>query len=261
VGIAVLGLIDDFRQLPALVRLIVQATLAAGVVAAVGPAPLPGLSADSWWASLLTVAWIGTLTNAYNFMDGIDGIAGAQALVGGIGWTAVGLLAGVPDVAALGLMLAAASCGFLLHNWHPAKVFMGDAGSGFFGFLFAALPLLPPSGHVPMLWCAVLLMWPFLFDFGFTLLRRARRGENVLSPHRSHIYQRLVLTGRSHSHVALVYAALALLGAVAAVSVAASQPVAPLVWGVVITIAGAFLWWSLASREAASARHSRRAAV
>ena len=167
---------------------------------------------------------------------------------------AVGLLAGAPDVAALGLMLAAASCGFLLHNWHPAKVFMGDAGSGFFGFLFAALPLLSPPGQVSMLWCAVLLMWPFLFDFGFTLIRRARRGENVLSAHRSHIYQRLVLTGRSHSHVALVYTGLALLGAVAAVSVAAGQPVAPLVWGVVITAAGASLWWSLTSREAASAR-------
>lgn len=261
VAIAVLGLLDDFRQLPALARLVVQTAIAAGVVTTIGSAPLPWLPLDGWAASMVTVLWIVTLTNAYNFMDGIDGIAGAQALVGGLGWTAVGILVGSPALAAMGLLLAAASSGFLLHNWHPARVFMGDAGSGFFGFLFAALPLLAPPGRVSVVWCAVLLMWPFLFDTGFTLLRRASRGENVLTAHRSHIYQRLVLTGRSHSGVALVYAGLALLGAVAAISIETSQPVAPLASAVAIVIAGGALWWSLASREAASAGSSRRAAV
>jgi UDP-N-acetylmuramyl pentapeptide phosphotransferase/UDP-N-acetylglucosamine-1-phosphate transferase len=262
VAIAGVGLLDDLWDLSALARLAVHAAVAAMVVMMVGPAPLRWLSADNWVASCLTVLWIVTLTNAYNFMDGIDGIAGAQALVGGMGWTAVALLARSPDIAALGLLLTGASSGFLLHNWHPAKVFMGDAGSGFFGFLFAALPLLAPPGRVSLLWCAVLLMWPFLFDTGFTLLRRASRSENLLSAHRTHMYQRLVLSGCSHRHVALMYAGLALLGAVAAVSVQASSSVQSLASVAAILVAAGALWWHVILREAAAkAPPSSRAAI
>lgn len=215
VAIALLGLVDDFQHLSALVRLAIQTAVAGAVVMTSGDATLPGLASPL--AGVLTVVWLVTMTNAFNFMDGIDGIAGAQALVAGSGWLLVGLLAGLPDVAALGLLLGAASAGFLLHNWHPAKVFMGDAGSGFFGFLFAAVPLTAPAG-APSLWiCAALLMWPFLADTAVTLVRRASRGENVLSAHRSHFYQRLVLAGRSHGAVALLYAGLALVGVIGAV--------------------------------------------
>ena len=217
-GIALLGLIDDFQHLSPLVRLVVQTIIAAAVVLAGRDAS--STAAEGAITALVTVLWLVTLINAFNFMDGIDGIAGAQALVAGSGWVAVGLIAGVPHVAALGLLLASSSLGFLLHNWHPAKVFMGDAGSGFFGFLFAALPLIVPDRSSWPWLCAVLLLWPFLADTGITLVRRAINGENVLSAHRSHLYQRLVLAGRSHSYVALVYAGLALLGVVAAVSVA-----------------------------------------
>jgi UDP-N-acetylmuramyl pentapeptide phosphotransferase/UDP-N-acetylglucosamine-1-phosphate transferase len=251
VVIAVLGLLDDFWQLSALPRLLVQAAVAVVTVNAIGPAQIPWLEPDAFAASCVTVFWIVALTNAYNFMDGIDGIAGAQALVAGIGWTAVGLLAGSPDIAALGLIVAGASGGFLLHNWHPAKVFMGDGGSGFLGFLFASVPLLAPGGHTAFLWYAALLVWPFLFDTGFTVLRRTRRSENLLSAHRSHLYQRLVLTGRSHSYVTLVYAGLALLGTAAAIARASHIAVLPLLSMIVILIAGGGLWWNVISREAA----------
>ena len=261
VGIAALGLADDFWNLSAVVRLLVQAAVAVCVVSIVGPAPFRWSGADNWLTSTLTVLWIVTLTNGYNFMDGIDGIAGAQAVVAGIGWSVVGLLAGSADVAALGLLLAAASIGFLLHNWHPAKVFMGDAGSGFFGFLFAALPLLAPAGRASFMWCAVLLLWPFLFDTGFTLLRRASRLENMLAAHRSHLYQRLVLTGCSHAQVTLVYTGLAILGAVAAILVETDQTVARAAAILTILIAAGALWWSLTWREASMAPPSRPAAI
>ena len=114
------------------------------------------------------------------------------------------------------------------------------------------LPLLAPAGSVSLVWCGVLLMWPFLFDTGFTLLRRASRFENILSAHRSHIYQRLVLTGCSHRDVTLVYAGLALLGVVAAILVETQQPIAPLFSIVTIVIGAGALWRSLTSREAAS---------
>lgn len=259
--IAALGLADDFWTLSAIVRLLVQAVVATTVVALVGPLPLPWFAPNSWGALLLTVFWVGLLTNVYNFMDGIDGIAGAQAIIAGTGWTIVAFLAGSPDIAALSLLVAAASGGFLVHNWQPAKVFMGDAGSGFFGFLFGTLPLLAPAGRVSLVWCGVLLLWPFLFDTGFTLLRRASRLENILAAHRSHIYQRLVLTGCSHRDVTLVYVGLALLGVVSAILVETRQPIAPIFSICAIVIAAGGLWWSLTSREAASGPPSRRAAM
>jgi len=257
VAIAALGLADDFWSLSAVARLLVQSVIAASVVQLIGSAPLNWFGQNSWLASCLSVLWIVMLTNAYNFMDGIDGIAGAQALVAGIGWTTIALLAGLPDIAALSLLAAASSSGFLVHNWHPAKVFMGDAGSGFFGFLFAALPLLAPPNPV-YTWCAVLLMWPFVFDTTVTLIRRASRFENVLTAHRSHIYQRLVIAGCSHVRVTLLYAGLALLGAVAAILVAADQPIGPLVSAVAISIAAGALLWYLTSRERKDASDRRR---
>lgn len=260
VGIAALGLADDFWSLSAIVRLLVQSLIAAGVVQLVGPAPLNWFGQNSWVPWFLSVLWIVMLTNAYNFMDGIDGIAGAQALVGGIGWAAIGLLTGSPAIAALSLIAAAASSGFLLHNWHPAKVFMGDAGSGFFGFLFAALPLVAPANPV-YLWCAMLVMWPFVFDTTLTLIRRASRLENILTAHRSHIYQRLVIAGCSHVQVTVLYAGLAILGAVAAILVATDQPIGPVAAVVTVSLAAGALWWYLMSRESASDRSSRRAAI
>lgn len=249
-GIALLGVVDDFRHVPALVRLAVQTLIAAGVVIASGDAD----RGEGWLIPALTVFWLVTLVNAYNFMDGIDGIAGTKAVVAGCGWLMVGLVAGSRQGAALGILLAAASSGFLLYNWHPAKVFMGDGGSGFFGFLFAAVPLLSPVAQ-PALWLsAVLLMWPFLADTGFTLCRRASRGENVLSAHRSHIYQRLVITGRSHRDVALAYGGLALLGAIAAVSHAAGDRHVLALSSAAIVLAGAGMWWWVTARESAPTR-------
>jgi glycosyltransferase WbpL len=257
VAIAALGLADDVWSLSALVRLLVQFVIAAIVVQLVGPAPLPWFGQNSWFPWCVSVLWIVMMTNAYNFMDGIDGIAGAQALVAGIGWTTVALLGGLPDIAALSLMAAAASGGFLLHNWDPAKVFMGDAGSGFFGFLFAALPLLAPANPV-YTWCALLLLWPFVFDTTLTLIRRASRFENVLTAHRSHIYQRLVIAGCSHQHVTLVYAGLAIFGAMAAILVGTGQPIGPLFSVVTISIAAGALWWYLMSRERKDASERTR---
>ena len=250
--VAVLGLVDDFRQLPALVRLPVQLLIAALVVGIAGPLPWPWLHDGGAVANVVTVLWIVAVTNAYNFMDGIDGIAGGQALVAGIAWTIVGLSLASSDASALGLVLAAAACGFLPYNWQPARVFMGDAGSGFLGFAFAALPLLVPAGQGLAIWAAVIVLWAFLFDTGSTLIRRALRGENILTAHKSHLYQRLVQTGRSHAYVSLLYSGLGMLGAAGAVWLTRNQDgsVAPVLLG--LATAAALLWRIVAGREAAA---------
>jgi UDP-N-acetylmuramyl pentapeptide phosphotransferase/UDP-N-acetylglucosamine-1-phosphate transferase len=248
VAMGILGLIDDIRPLPALLRLVMQSSIAVVALMVLGAATLPWLPA--WLAAAVTVFWMVSLTNAFNFMDGVDGIAGAQAVVAGIGWAAVAAIAGWRDTACLGLLVAAAAGGFLLYNWQPARVFMGDAGSAFLGFLFAALPLTAPSGVILSPCYAVLLMWPFLFDTGFTLLRRLRRRENILSAHRSHLYQRLALTGKSHRDVALFYAGLASLGVVAAVLLAAAHQVTSVALTGAIPLAALWLWHAVTVREA-----------
>jgi len=207
---------DDVRPLPVLVRFGAHALASVVVLAGVGfwavfEAPGVGLFRLGYLGFPITLLWIAGLTNAYNFMDGIDGIAGSQAVVAGLGWVA---LAGRADRIEtwLGLLLAASSLGFLVHNWPPAKIFMGDVGSAFLGFSFAVLAIIGAQHDPRLALAGILVVWPFVFDTIFTFLRRLRRGENVFKAHRSHLYQRLVLAGYSHRFVTCLYAALAVLG-------------------------------------------------
>ena len=94
------------------------------------------------WGYVITFFWIVWMVNSYNFMDGIDGLAGLQAVITGIGWLILCYICEMPALTIFSGIIAAASLGFLLHNWNPAAIFMGDVGSAFLGFTFAALPLL-----------------------------------------------------------------------------------------------------------------------
>ena len=219
-GVALVSLVDDLRELPPLVRLATHVTAAVAVVAWL-PIPtvleLP-LLAPVWLgpvAPVLAVLWVVGVTNVYNFMDGIDGLAGGQGLVAGATWGVVGLVAGDRFVASGGFAIAAACAIFLARNWAPARIFMGDAGSAFLGFLLAVLPLLvvgaPPGSRSWAL--GALVLWPFLFDTTLTLVRRAARRENVLQAHRSHLYQRLVVSGAAHAAVSGLYVLLAAVAA------------------------------------------------
>ena len=248
-ALALVGLIDDVRPLPAVLRLVVQIGISI-LVASSDTAALP-VSIPPVVAIALVALWMTAATNGFNFMDGIDGIAGVQAIAAGVGWALIGWISGSDALLRLGVLGAAAPAGFLLHNWAPARVFMGDGGSAFLGFFFSALPLVAAEGR-PELWgCAALLLWPFLFDTAFTLLRRIRRGENILTPHRSHLYQRLTATGLGHARVATLYFALALIGVAAAVAVLTRQPVAGPASLLVLGAAALALWRYVVSREAA----------
>jgi UDP-N-acetylmuramyl pentapeptide phosphotransferase/UDP-N-acetylglucosamine-1-phosphate transferase len=183
--------------------------------------------------------------NAFNFMDGIDGIAAGQGAVAGAAIAVLGWLLDVPPATLLGLTIAAACLGFLPHNWSPATIFMGDVGSAFLGFLLATAPLVAPApeqapiGVLPF----ALVVWPFLFDTTLTFIRRAARGENVLAAHRSHLYQRLTLAGWSHGRVAALYTALA---AVTAVLVTAPPALGRTTTAVMAMVAaGAVALWSI----------------
>ena len=210
--IVAVSLIDDFHALPAGARLAVQVGAAALMV--LGLAGQPGFLlspipvALGWGIALI---WSVGLTNAYNFMDGIDGLAAVQGLVAGLGWTALAALNHEPWLSLLGLLVAAGCAGFVVHNWSPAKIFMGDAGSAFLGFTFAFITLAELRRSPQVALVGALMLWPFLFDTLFTMLRRARRGENLLVAHRSHLYQRLVLVGWRHASVTVLYGCLSLI--------------------------------------------------
>jgi Fuc2NAc and GlcNAc transferase len=187
--------------------------------------------AGSVLAVIGTVWWI----NLYNFMDGIDGLAGGQAVTvaataGGLSW-----LAGHPSAAGPAFLLAGAAGGFLILNWTPARIFMGDVGSGFLGFAFAVLAIgSEKAGTLPLLiW--LLLSGVFLFDATVTLLRRIARGERWHAAHRSHAYQRLVLSGRSHGSVtAAVLLLNGVLSTIAYFSMILDRPLAGLALGLAI---------------------------
>lgn len=225
--IAIVSWIDDLRPLSNRLRFGVH--LLSALIAVVGlgywsrlSVPLVGEIGLGWLGLPLTMLWIVGLTNAYNFMDGIDGIAGSQAVVAGVAWWLLGVTSAQPLVALLGLLLAASSLGFLGHNWSPARVFMGDVGSAFLGYSFAVLPVLAATlptdsaypARLPLV--GALVLWPFVFDTALTIVRRWRNGENIFAAHRSHLYQRLIMAGYKHPTVALLYTGMGAVGALLA---------------------------------------------
>lgn len=240
--LALLGWQDDLRSLPPRVRFPIQFVAIAIAMLGLGwfdsvTIPVFGVWHLGWFGIPITFFWILGLINAYNFMDGIDGIAGGVALAAGLGWALLSSAFGGlenPIAFWLALSAAAASLGFLGHNWPPALIFMGDVASTFLGFTFAVLPLMsaPRGGDALMFGTAIL--WTFIMDAGITFLRRAAKRENVFAAHRTHLYQRLVISGVKPAFVSSLFIALTLLGAGLS-----------LAWGRGIHAVGAFILFGL----------------
>ena len=193
--LALVSAIDDRMGLPVLPRLIAH-----GVLAALYAINLELHAAYLTAASTLYLVW---MANCYNFMDGADGLAGGMAVFGFAAYATVALLAQDAGFAALCLAPAAAAAAFLVFNFAPARVFMGDAGSISLGFIAAALGLLGVQRAFWPIWFPVLVFSPFLVDAGVTLARRVLRGERFWRAHREHYYQRLIRMGWSHRRTAL----------------------------------------------------------
>jgi Fuc2NAc and GlcNAc transferase len=219
--IVVIGCLDDVHSLSNRLRFATHGLAAFLIILGCGywrfvNVPFLGQLYLGWLGLPLTFLWIVGLINAYNFMDGIDGIAGGQAVVAGLGWAILGWLCGQLLPSILGLLIAAASIGFMGHNWSPARIFMGDVGSTFLGYTFAVLPIVTAQSDSKFTLAGALLVWPFIFDAAFTFVRRLCRGEKIYSAHRSHLYQRLVIAGYSHRFVTLLYISLAAAGVILA---------------------------------------------
>lgn len=208
--IVAVSLLDDLRGLHAGARL--GAHLLAAALAA-----LVLLPADTaLWLAAAVILGIGWMSNLYNFMDGSDGLAGGMTLIGFGAYATAAYLAGSTQFALLNLTVALAAGGFLLHNFHPARIFMGDAGAVTLGFLAATLGLTGWLQRDWAWWFPLLVFSPFIADASITLIRRGVSGARVWEAHRDHYYQRLVQLGLGHRGTALAEYTLMLVCAAAA---------------------------------------------
>lgn len=191
--VAVLGFLDDFTDVSIRWRLLGH--FASAIWALYWLGGLPPLSVFGYAFDLgvighvLAAVYIVWLLNLYNFMDGIDGIASVEAVCVCLGGALLYVLLGATNLALVPVLLAASVAGFLCWNFPHARIFMGDAGSGFLGLILAVLSLQAAWFKSDLLWSWIILLGVFVVDATFTLLRRLLRGDKVYEAHRSHAYQ------------------------------------------------------------------------
>jgi Fuc2NAc and GlcNAc transferase len=211
--VAFAGFVDDVHKLSALLRFASHVVAAAILLTATHGLPLhvgfvgsPEIAVLAWVIGAAAIVWT---INSYNFMDGIDGLAASQTLfVAGAGVLIIDMAGETDPIQLPMLALSAASAGFLIWNFPPAKIFMGDVGSGFMGFSIAAAAFLTAATGSASLWTWLVLNGLFFADATTTLLTRLFRRERVYEPHRSHVYQRLARRWSSHRKVTLAYSAI-----------------------------------------------------
>lgn len=233
--LALTFLIDDIGGLPVRVRFAAQLAAAVAFLWWLAPSP--------WLLVPLLAVGIVWSTNLYNFMDGSNGLAGGMTLIGFGAYAFAAKAAGAHDIALLAAIAAGAAAGFLMWNFDPARIFLGDAGSIPLGFLAAALGVLGWHRGTWPFWLPLLVFAPFWVDATVTLYKRWLRGEQLSEAHRSHYYQRLVQLGWSHRKLALAEYALMIGLAGSAVLLRRAAPVA-----VIATLAAwavAFGWMAL----------------
>ncbi|MDR9862870.1 MULTISPECIES: glycosyltransferase family 4 protein [Pseudomonas] len=191
--IAVIGFIDDHGHVAARWRLLGHFAAAAWALAWLGGLPaieVFGVTIDLGWAGyVVSAVFLVWMLNLYNFMDGIDGIASVEAISVCAGLALLHWLSGSEGMIWLPLSLACATAGFLFWNFPPARIFMGDAGSGFLGMVLGIFAISAAWTSPKMFWATLILLGVFIVDATFTLMRRCLRGDKVYEAHRSHAYQ------------------------------------------------------------------------
>lgn len=245
--IAIVSWFDDKNYLPIAIRFSAHSVAAMTIIVALVITTTQAgssfwLGQWGWLAGVGAFFWLAGFANLFNFMDGVDGMAGLQAVVAGLAWAILGWHAELPAIAAIGLFMAASSLGFLGHNWSPATIFMGDVSSVFLGYTLAALPLLAAQKDLALLPLGIIITWPCFFDPALTIIRRLLRGENVFIRHRSFLFHRMAIVGYSHSTISLLYGGLTLIASTLAVT----WYIGLFMWGLAVAIGVmAFALWRI----------------
>jgi len=195
--LATVSFADDLKGLPIAVRLGAHVVAAAILV-------WYELSPIYLWQAVLIVLGIAWLTNLYNFMDGSDGLAGGMTVIGFGAYAVAASWAAEPELATAGICIATAAAAFLVFNFHPARIFLGDVGSIPLGFLAGGLGIVGWNDEAWPLWFPLAVFAPFIADATVTLARRLVRGERVWQAHRDHYYQQLVRSRFGHRATAYI---------------------------------------------------------
>lgn len=224
--IAIMGVVDDCKNLDAKFKFVVQ-ILAALIVVVIGDYRIevmtnPNIFSDSpyivfpWWVSgILSVLWIVFITNAVNFIDGLDGLAAGVSAIMSVSLVFIAIRAGEYSVAVVGTALMGACFGFLPFNFNPANMFMGDTGSTFLGFILATLSIQGVFKSYAIISFAVplLILGLPLFDAMFAMIRRMLKGQSPMTADRGHLHHRLIDMGFSQKQtVFILYAISGILG-------------------------------------------------
>lgn len=210
-SLMVISFLDDIKNLSAKSRLLAQLLVSLILVLII-------CKGEFWLIIASAVILLTWMTNLYNFMDGSDGLAGGMGLIGFMACAINAYLMGNELLALMSACISAACLGFLIFNFHPAKIFMGDAGSIPLGFLVGAIGLYGYKNQVWPAWFPFLVFSPFIVDATVTLLKRLIKKEKVWQAHKSHYYQKLIQLGWGHRKTALVEYMLMLCVALSAVA-------------------------------------------
>jgi UDP-N-acetylmuramyl pentapeptide phosphotransferase/UDP-N-acetylglucosamine-1-phosphate transferase len=249
--IAGISFLDDCRHVPAFYRLIIH-FIAAYLLLWQGnlwliELPLPGMTwqLPHWLTITLSLLFVVWMINLYNFMDGMDGFAGGMAI---IGFGTLAILGHEHSLfMTMNLLIVSATAGFLVFNFPPARIFMGDVGASSLGFCAAAFSLWGNSEGIFPLWVALLTFSPFIIDATVTLLRRLFTGEKIWLAHKSHYYQRLVELGWGHKRTVLREYMLMIAGSLSAISAPHLSPSAQwkllIGWGIVYSLLIYLVHW------------------
>lgn len=229
--IAAMGVVDDIKTLDAKPKFLIQ-ILAACIVVIGGNLKIDVLTNPNFlsenpywilpdWVSVpVTILWIVFITNAVNFIDGLDGLAAGVSAIMSVSLVFIALRVGEYPVALLGISLMGACFGFLPYNFNPAKIFMGDTGSTFLGFLLATMSIQGVFKSYAIISFAVplLILGLPLFDAVFAMLRRISKGQSPMKADRGHLHHRLIDMGFSQKQtVFILYAISGVLGITAVV--------------------------------------------
>lgn len=206
--LSVISLIDDRYSIPQIWRLLVHILAAfmlvlSGIGLSANDIQIEKFIDNSIVLNVLTILVVVWCINLYNFMDGMDGLAGGMGVIGFNCLAWLGWLAGNNLFMFMALIIAAANLGFLLHNFPPAKIFMGDVGSITMGYLVAFFSLWGIKAQIFTWWIPILIFSPFIVDATITLIKRVFKREKVWEAHKSHYYQKLVQIGWGHRKTAI----------------------------------------------------------
>jgi len=228
--VAFVSLVDDFRHVKSIVRFVVHIASAviivrAGFVIEYINTPWGDISSWPILASVLTVIFIVWMTNLYNFMDGMDGFAAGMSIFGFATFAVIGNLESHYEFSIICSVLAAAASGFLVWNFPPAKIFMGDLGSASYGYIASVLAIYAHVNNFIPIQISIILFSPFIFDATATLIRRIYNREKFWQAHNSHFYQQLVLSGLGHKKVLMYEYVLMIACSILVIAVYNAQPV------------------------------------